>query len=112
MRDYWAQVKMSPVRVLSNINNERFFGEVARIFSFHDQIREHNLALLDVFQDVQHSDDFYGRVQKLRSRDSCLVCIDVTDIDCAVGIISNTFIQSEYILDRNWVDCNNAPEMQ
>ncbi|KAK9364356.1 hypothetical protein V1509DRAFT_636648 [Lipomyces kononenkoae] len=94
-----------------NINNEVFFGEVARIFSFHDQRREHNLALLHVFQDVQHSDDFYGRVQKLRSRDSYLVCIDVTDIDCAVGIISNTFIQSEYILNRNWVDCDPNSEM-
>ncbi|KAK9352806.1 hypothetical protein V1523DRAFT_412963 [Lipomyces doorenjongii] len=57
------------------INNERFFGDVDRLFSFPDQRREHNLALLHVFQDVQYSDDFFGRVQKLRSRDSYLACM-------------------------------------
>ncbi|KAK9257512.1 hypothetical protein V1519DRAFT_457262 [Lipomyces tetrasporus] len=44
-----------------------------------------------------------GRVQELRDRTACLMCIPVSEIECTIGIIANMFTNKEYILDRNLI---------
>ncbi|KAJ8103440.1 hypothetical protein POJ06DRAFT_284239 [Lipomyces tetrasporus] len=44
-----------------------------------------------------------GRVQELRDRTACLMCIPVSEIECSIGIIANMFTNKEYILDGNLI---------
>ncbi|KAK9372619.1 uncharacterized protein V1513DRAFT_427364 [Lipomyces chichibuensis] len=64
-------------------HDERFFGEVDRLFSCQWGGTKHQLALVKVFQDVHYVNDkdgLCGRVQQLSSRESYLACINVADI--------------------------------
>ncbi|KAK9240798.1 hypothetical protein V1525DRAFT_393934 [Lipomyces kononenkoae] len=95
---------MSPVRCL-NSKNERYFGEVDLLFSFSWESRNEDLALVRVFENVLYSevdDELFGRVQGLRNRETDLACIPVTEIECTVGILANSFNGMKYIVDRNW----------
>jgi hypothetical protein len=92
-----------------NHENERYFGEVDRLFSCTWHRKDHQLALVKVFDEIRYAnnhDEIYGRVQTLKSRKSYLVCICLANIECTVGITYNRFTKQEYILDRNWVDCD------
>ncbi|KAK9328057.1 hypothetical protein V1520DRAFT_347133 [Lipomyces starkeyi] len=47
---------------------------------------------------------YFGRVEGLRNRDTCLACNPLTEIECTIGVLTNSFNGMEYILDRNWSD--------
>ncbi|KAK9236045.1 hypothetical protein V1525DRAFT_408123 [Lipomyces kononenkoae] len=88
-----------------NTKNERYFGEVDLLFSFSWESRNEDLALVRVFENVLYSevdDELFGRVQGLRNRETFLACIPVTEIECTVGILANSFNGMEYIVDRKW----------
>ncbi|KAK9342737.1 hypothetical protein V1522DRAFT_447929 [Lipomyces starkeyi] len=46
-----------PRKPCQSDNEERFFGEVDRLFSYQREGKKHQLALVKVFQDVQYADD-------------------------------------------------------
>ncbi|KAK9244211.1 hypothetical protein V1506DRAFT_443105, partial [Lipomyces tetrasporus] len=83
-----------------------FFGEIDRFLSVQWQGRTQHLALVKVFENICYFEEsgLLGRVQELRDRTACLMCIPVSEIECTIGIIANMFTNKEYILDRNWID--------
>ncbi|KAK9494593.1 hypothetical protein V1508DRAFT_454209 [Lipomyces doorenjongii] len=101
----WPESRCSRYLSCQNHENERYFGEVDRLFSCTWHRKDHQLALVKVFDKVRYAKnqgEIYGRVQTLKSRKSYLVCICLANIECTVGITYIRFTKQEYMLNRNF----------
>ncbi|KAK9350038.1 hypothetical protein V1523DRAFT_123632, partial [Lipomyces doorenjongii] len=93
-----------------NSEENYYYAQVACLFTVNTTVLDEtfSLALVQQFCDVDYpqqidEDEYCGRVIPLRSRSlQTAKCIKVEDIQCAVGIVHNSYTGGDYIVDRNW----------